>query len=80
MSAEVWQWPMLVTYADGRQEYGLISYDWGTSERLFNKHVDEHGCGDSKSPNFTGGFAYCDEAMRLWDRLPPSQRIVIGGR
>lgn len=75
-----WQWPMLVTHADGRQEYGLISYDWNASETAFNKHLDEHGCGTPGRPNFTLGFAYCDEAVRLFSRLPPSKQIILAGR
>jgi len=40
--------------------------------RRFKRHLDEHGC---TKPH---GFAHCEEAMRLWDALPPKNRVVIG--
>lgn len=40
--------------------------------RAFSKHVDEHGCAART------GFAYCDEAMRLFRLLPDGDRVIVG--
>jgi hypothetical protein len=40
--------------------------------QAFKRHLDEHGCAEIR------GFAYCPEAMRLFDLLPDGDRVVIG--
>ncbi len=46
-------------------------------ERLrqaFSAHLDEHGCGRHGGP----GFAYCDEAVRLFELMPEGDKVLIG--
>jgi hypothetical protein len=40
--------------------------------QMFKRHLDEHGCAE------TYGFAYCPEAMRLFNLLPDGDRVVVG--
>jgi hypothetical protein len=39
--------------------------------KAFREHLGEHGCEEPY------GFAYCPDAVRLWDMLPAGDRIVI---
>lgn len=39
--------------------------------KAFAAHLDEHGCAERT------GFAYCDEAMRLFRLLPAGDRTVV---
>jgi hypothetical protein len=39
--------------------------------RAFDQHLDAHGCAERL------GFAYCDEAMRLFRLLPIGERAIV---
>ena len=40
--------------------------------RRFREHLDDHQC-DKRD-----GFAYCEEAMRLFEALPAKDKVIIG--
>lgn len=40
--------------------------------RAFREHLDAHGCAERL------GFAYCPEAVRLFELLPAGDTITIG--
>lgn len=44
--------------------------------RRFEKHLDQHGCSDSKRGG--QGFGYCEEAMRLFCKLPADEQVIMG--
>ena len=77
MNEDYWVYPRQVTYSDGRQEIIWIKYEWNHTEHRLESHFESHGCASPGSPNYRGGFAYCDEAMRLFRRQPPRKQIIL---
>jgi hypothetical protein len=52
--------------------YGIVAMTLAEPLRkAFREHLGEHGCEEPY------GFAYCPDAVRLWDMLPAGDRIVI---
>jgi hypothetical protein len=53
--------------------YGLVAALLAEPlRRAFHQHLDEHRCWAR------GGFAHCEEAMRLFRLLPRAEQVTIG--
>lgn len=54
-----------------------LEWPWVTFRRWrFERHLERCGCAD---PDRGGrGVAHCDEAVRLFKRLPDHERVLVG--
>ncbi len=72
---EVWSQRWLIRFKDGREQQFTALYDWDNPPTLrslaLSEHLDTHGCAER------GGFAYCDEAMKLFRALPLRKQVII---